>query len=443
MRLPPSPKILIARGDMLGDLITATALIQPIKRQYPEAQIFFLARPAFVALLTEIPDVAGVVPDTQPYDGTTRSPEFTQVLAALKSHQFDVMINLWEHPRYAVLAKAAGIKVRIGHAIGWRNWLYHSHSIRLNYQNYHRHKVQMNLALLGPLGVSAPDSRLQLQISDPAMADVAEKYPFMNFPYRVVAVDSGAKVKCWVDSEIKPVLTAMLDLDPSPLVLLGGVVANATETTLDWINTHGRIINLAGKTSLVEVSAVIKKATYFVGPDSGLSHIAAGFQCPAVVIYRTRTQNCFHWAPWLSPHVIYKQQNACRDSCVPLHCPCPGREFISPDRMVALIRELDRTTTGTLAGQRAYWDLVGHQAGIYCDASIFEAVLAQVPFASNAIHLDPKASINKLKNRMVAGNINWVLVPHRRGSLKLWIARIWASNLIHFLPAVRRLSLDL
>jgi ADP-heptose:LPS heptosyltransferase len=425
---------------MLGDLITATALIQPIKRQYPEARIFFLARPAFVALLTEIPDVAGVIPDTQPYDGTTRSPEFTQVLAALKSHQFDVMINLWEHPRYAVLAKAAGIKVRIGHAIGWRNWLYHTHCVRLDYQDYHRHKVQMNLALLTPLGVSASDSRLQLQISDPSMEEVAEKYPLMNSPYRVVAVDAGAKVKCWVDSEIKPVLTAMLDLDPSPLVLLGGGVANASEATLDWINTNDRIINLAGKTSLVEVSALIKKATYFVGPDSGLSHIAAALQCPAVVIYRTRTQNCFHWAPWLSPHVIYKQQNICLDSCVPLHCPCPGREFISPDRVVALIRELEHTTTGTLAGQVAYWELMGHQAGIYCDPPLFESYRAHVPLEWNAIHLDPKASITSLKNRMVAGNINVVVVPHRRWSLKLWIARIWTSNLIHFLPVVRGLN---
>ncbi|NDC82993.1 glycosyltransferase family 9 protein, partial [bacterium] len=442
IRLPERPKFLIARSDMLGDLITATALIAPLIEAYPGARVYFLCRPECASLVMAIPGVEGVVEDTQAYDGRVGSPEFSDVLHRVISHRFDVMINLWEHPRYAKLAKMAGIPIRIGHAIGWTNRWCHTHRVHLNYQDYHRHKVAMNLATLHPLGISVADAPLALSVSDSVRHDLTVRWPVIAGPYRVLAVDAGAKVKCLTDDELVPVITELLAMESTPVLLVGHSIANASDSTLAWMSAQERLIDLTGRTSLLDVVAILTHSRYFVGPDSGISHIAAAVGCPSLVIYRTRTQNAFHWAPWLSPHVILKQQNRCMDHCRPLSCSQCTRTVITPSAVSYYVGHLlsgSDGSDGTLSSQYAYWERVGHQAAIFCDDDQFLAVKNGCPTEWQPIHLRPTDSMVSLKTQLVDRNINLVICPGHI-PIKLRLACIWASNFSHFLPMIRRHS---
>ncbi len=412
--------------------MTATALIRPIKSKFPDALIYFLAKPGAVDLLNEIPDVSGVIADTQSYSATPNDPEFDMVLNQVRAESFDILINLWEHPRYALLGKKAGIPMRIGHAIGIQNRLYHTHLAHLNYQDYQRHKVQMNLALLAPLGISDMQSPMMLTLSNATQKAARAEFPFMNHPYRICHVDAGALVKCLTDDEIRPVLAGLIGEDPSPIVLLGGRIANAGEASITWINAQPQLINLVGKTTLIQTAALIKDCLYFVGPDSGLSHMAAAFQRPALVLYRNRTQNVLHWGPWQSPHRIYKQQNKCPDSCNPSTCTTTGcREPFDPVKFVTLTRQLDHSTGD--------WEKMGYQAGFFCDDAAFSTIQPTVPSEWRPVRLDKTAWISDIKNQIVANNLN-LLFCEGTPSLKLRLAAIWASNFIHFLPIFRPLD---
>ena len=48
--------------------------------------------------------------------------------------------------------------------------------------------------------------------------------------------------------------------------------------------------------SLPEISALLDRARFFIGNDSGIAHIAAAVETPTVVIFGS--SNTAHWRPW-------------------------------------------------------------------------------------------------------------------------------------------------
>jgi len=83
-------------------------------------------------------------------------------------------------------------------------------------------------------------------------------------------------------------------------------VGGPKDTTRTAAIAHGLIlphVDLAGRTDLLQVAAVIARAGLFVGSDSGLGHVAAGMGTPTLSFFSTdRPERCRPWgnrAAWL------------------------------------------------------------------------------------------------------------------------------------------------
>ena len=66
--------------------------------------------------------------------------------------------------------------------------------------------------------------------------------------------------------------------------------------------------------SLPEITALLSRARLFVGNDSGIAHMAAAVETPAVVIFGS--SNRAHWSPWSqnAAEVVYEEME-----CQPCH----------------------------------------------------------------------------------------------------------------------------
>jgi heptosyltransferase-2/heptosyltransferase-3 len=66
--------------------------------------------------------------------------------------------------------------------------------------------------------------------------------------------------------------------------------------------------------SLPEITALLARARLFVGNDSGIAHIAAAVETPAVVIFGS--SNIAHWRPWAksAAEVVFEEME-----CQPCH----------------------------------------------------------------------------------------------------------------------------
>ena len=66
--------------------------------------------------------------------------------------------------------------------------------------------------------------------------------------------------------------------------------------------TRAPFVDLSGKVNLLELAAVIEKATLLVTVDSAPVHLAAAMRTPQVALYGPT--NPFHWAPREGPALI-------------------------------------------------------------------------------------------------------------------------------------------
>lgn len=90
------------------------------------------------------------------------------------------------------------------------------------------------------------------------------------------------------------IITAVLAKNFS-IVLLGGQdVAAEGEVIIKEVKDH-RVLNFAGKASLVQSAALIKKSSLFIGPDSGIMHLACAVGTPVIAIFGPG--NLKKWSP--------------------------------------------------------------------------------------------------------------------------------------------------
>lgn len=118
----PIKKILIVRLSAIGDIVMASAIIAPLKQQYPESKIYWLAQPECKTLLEHHPDIEAVIswPRSQ-WIKLWQEQSYRQVWQALRAlrqqlrqHQFDLALDLQGLLKSGLLTRLSSAKKRIG-----------------------------------------------------------------------------------------------------------------------------------------------------------------------------------------------------------------------------------------------------------------------------------------------------------------------------------------
>ncbi len=170
--------------------------------------------------------------------------------------------------RAQFLALASGAPVRVGFG---RAFLTH----RLPYVVDGRSEVERVLSLLGPLGVKPVGWRT---LSPPEGA--LERSKALVEEDGFVAVAPGARwpTKRWLPSGWREVVLT-LERRGERVVLLG-----TEQELLAEIAEGTRALNLAGKTDILTLFALISRAKAFLSGDTGPAHLAALASVPQVLI---------------------------------------------------------------------------------------------------------------------------------------------------------------
>ncbi len=147
---------------------------------------------------------------------------------------------------------------------------------------------------------------------------------------------------------------------PHDVVLLGSAKERAVCEEIVSLarpgKTHGRLLNLAGQTSLAQAFALIASAHRMVSNDSGLMHVAAALEVPQVAVFGSSSPE--HTPPlspraqvlWLKWDSQYQPPLVCAP-CFKRECPLGHLRClhdISPQRVMHALSE-----PSTLAGSHA------------------------------------------------------------------------------------------
>lgn len=249
-------KILLIRDDARGDVLLTTPAIRAIRKKYPDAQIDYLVK---------------------------REPG--QVLAG------NPHINTVFHVENMKALRGA----RYNLAIDWRDFSSkipcHADKTVRSYDNpimrndtesrVRRYRSGKSFAELyaETAGVKLPDYPqnefyVSAEMEDRALKKVRNSS--IKGDYVALSVDS-----CWQTKAYPvPAARALVDMLSSkmPVVIIG-------KTNGMNINSPGKVLSLANKTTIMEAAAIIKHSSLFVGIDSMPLHIADTFGIPSVSIW--------------------------------------------------------------------------------------------------------------------------------------------------------------
>lgn len=129
---------------------------------------------------------------------------------------------------------------------------------------------------------------------------------------RVIALAPGSKLatKRWPVGHYVALAHKLLSLSPDlRLVIVGGRedsdAARAIAESLD-----ARVINCAGRLTVVESAEALRRCSLYVGNDSGPMHLAAAVGTRCVAIFSARDKRGV-WEPYGGGHVILRKEVPC------------------------------------------------------------------------------------------------------------------------------------
>ncbi len=436
-----TPKILIARGDMLGDVILSTVVIKPLKQRFPNCQIYYLVRKEYIPLFEEIPEIDGCIEDPLEYCFSwKKSGQLLKLVRDLKPYNFDIFIGLWEKARYAFLAKLAGIKTRVGHKFGFINALLYNYPVQKDFRDFKMHQAEWNLLLLTPLDISAPYSAIYLKIPVKEALSLAKKYPFLITTYCCICIDTKLIQKRITDESYAQIIECILT-NNIPVILIGteGHLADVQKLK-NYNNNSSLIIDITNQLTLKETMVVVANAKLYIGPDSGIAHMAAGFKRKSIIYFLNRAQHVLRWAPWQTESIVMQSSHSCSRVCDSLNCrKLDCRTGLNISEISEAIKLL--LTSESNNSFPSHFK-AGLNIGILGkDTSKIHEKLISRKF--HCFELNQPYSLKSLVLFLIAHNINFIILYKQRLSLKHKIARSLASNYIHFFAEIIEIeSLD-
>jgi lipopolysaccharide heptosyltransferase I len=287
-------RILLIKPSAVGDIVHTLPVLVRLRERYPEARIDWLVTPENADLVRHHPDLSDTVLfDRRRYARFGREWFATKgmlnLLRTIRGNRYDLVVDLHGQLRSALFTVASGASVRVGFERAREGaWLVYSHHIPLLDRRVHA--VDRYLWLGRVLGFEAgmPDFRIYLPESIEARVDEllsAHDTREGRGPERPLALLVPGTVwqtKHWRVDGFAGVARHLARSDYQ-VVLAGAPKDRARCRQVAALCPD--VCDLAGKTTLAEMIALVRRAAVCVTNDSGSMHLAAALDRPVVSVF--------------------------------------------------------------------------------------------------------------------------------------------------------------
>ncbi|MGA1869970.1 MAG: lipopolysaccharide heptosyltransferase II [bacterium] len=282
-------RIVVIRFSSLGDVILTTSLLPLLKEHYAHAEIYFCTKVHMADIVRYNPYIDGLVLlDDSGIQGLWR------IIKQIQNLDADLIIDLHKNLRSFLI----------------KNLLRHIPSI--TYQKSIRarrllvktkkgkgdlfpHVVERYLYCITPSvmkGKSPYDfppkvyvSDEELQCADHILASHTPDHCAMNL---LIAINPGARwpTKKWPVEYFAALADRLIEEKALPIALLGSAEDKETvNEILQYMRNRDKVLNICGKTSILQLAAFMRHCTLIITNDSGPMHLAVSQQVPVVAIF--------------------------------------------------------------------------------------------------------------------------------------------------------------
>lgn len=277
-------RILIITQRYLGDTLLITPLIHSLKQAYPASQIHVLLPKGNAGILEGNPEITELVFFPHP-TGIWKGIRFLTTLF----RRFDLAISLQTSDRTTLCAIIAGQNSlgfidRETRKNWWKKLLLSRHLVFEG-----QHAVIENLRFCQLLGIKAIPALIAPQSTQTSSLSPKK-------PYAVLHIMPQWRFKQWHINGWLELIDFLIQKGLS--IVLSGSKHPEEQDYLNKIihaSPHS-LFNLAGMVSIAELSDIITSAEVYIGPDTGITHLAAATGTNVIALFGPTDPKI--WAPW-------------------------------------------------------------------------------------------------------------------------------------------------
>lgn len=284
--MPFSPqRCLVVGPSWVGDMVMAQSLFMTLKQRFPGMQIDVLAPAWSKPILAAMPEVHSSIEMPLQHGELALMQRF-RLGNGLRAKHYDWAIVLPRSLKSALVPFWARAKVRTGYRGEMRYGLLND--IRPLDKSVLTMTVQRFVALGLPADAKLPAATPQPCLTVTQEQQAAARQKFLNGNAdRLLALCPGAEyggAKRWPAEYFAEVAKYHID-QGGQVILLGSGKDTPVTTEISSSVNSAACLDLAGKTSLQEVLALLALAEQVVSNDSGLMHVAAAVGSPVIALY--------------------------------------------------------------------------------------------------------------------------------------------------------------
>jgi len=281
-------KILIIRTDRLGDFLMNVPVIHRLRENFPEAEITVVCHPQNRELAGIHAYVDRVIPISLENLNSIR--KWVRFYRQLRSHRFDCVVLTQPHKYFHLLAYLLGIPLRIGFRRKWGFLLNVTQADQKGRSE--KHEIDYNLALLDPICPQPWSKEIDFGWNAAVrQSEILNRFSLRKDQQRIVFhVTTSNDEKRWPLERFRAVIGKLLEDGRFQVVLVGGESSDEVKRVIHFDSPAGSFVDLAGKTSLLELAALLKQAHCVVSLDSGPYHLAWMQKVPVVGIFIKEAQ---------------------------------------------------------------------------------------------------------------------------------------------------------
>jgi heptosyltransferase-2 len=359
-------RVLIRGTNWLGDAVMTTPALMRLRETFPDAHIALLTPEKLRELWTNHPAVNETI-------SFVSGENVFSVAKKLRAQKFDRALVLPNSPRSAIEPWLAGIPQRIGYARPWRNFFLTSKvAPRVDVVKMQKrsvaeieelirtpkprtappasaHQIHEYLNLVAALGANPEPLPPKLFVTPEEIESAKKKFGLEKIAQPIFGLNPGAEygpAKRW---PVEQFIVAAKDIQQRTncvWILFGGKSdAPLTAQIASAIHdSRFTIHDLAGKTSLRELMALLKICRVLLTNDTGPMHVAAALGTPVAALFGSTSSDLT--GPISSGefrHPILQSDAPC-SPCFLRECPIDFRcmNGISVERVVEAVLDIYR-----------------------------------------------------------------------------------------------------
>ncbi len=333
-------RIAVFRALQLGDLLVAVPALRALRARFPRAEITLIGLPWACEFVRRFQHYIDRFVEFAGYPGIDElaadAGRIDQFIADQRKYQYDLAIQMHGSGRTSnPFVGELGARITVGYYEGSLPEMLTFGAL----YPHDQHEIYRNLGLISLLGSPKPaDPRLEYPLQEEDSQEATTLLSSLSSASRPwIGIHPGSRPpsRRWPAEYFATVADTLSHRLGAQTVLTGGPGEEAiVQTVLEHMQTPA--LNLAGRTSLGGLAALISKLDLFISNDTGPAHLAHALDRPGITIFGPADFQ--RWAPLdQTLHPAIRHPVPC-SPCSHWTCPIDHRclRWISPHAVLDL-----------------------------------------------------------------------------------------------------------